>query len=237
VIIASSVAAVARREATLTEDIANKQKFLELRAQGKSLRAIEIEIGKNRGTLAKWESECKEELENLQAIELEALREEYRLTAQARTERFGRQLRRITEELENRDLSDIPTPKLVDLAIKLDTKLREEVPTPIPTSEAGLAARKANRQLVHSLGTLHGPVQSLKEADGAKNGDGKVKGEDLVKFQVTVLQRYEAGEIDDRTAANEIAIVNSIFKGIEIADLQTRLERLETVLGAGREGL
>ena len=33
-----------------------RQNFLELRAQGKSLRAIEIEIGTNRGTLAKLES-------------------------------------------------------------------------------------------------------------------------------------------------------------------------------------
>jgi hypothetical protein len=212
-----------------------RQNFLELRAQGKSLRAIEIEIGTNRGTLAKWESECKEELENLRAMELEAMREEYSLTTQARIERFGRQLQRVTEELENRDLSDIPTPRLVDLAIKLDTKLREEGPTPTITSEAGLAARKANRQLVRSLGTLHGPMQSLKEGDRVKNGNGKVKGEDLVKLQVNVLQRYEAGEINDRTAANEIAIVNSIFKGIEIADLQTRLERIEVVLGNGRE--
>src|SRR5450756_2506124 len=108
-----------------------RQNFLELRAQGKSLRAIEIEIGTNRGTLAKWESECKEELENLRAMELEAMREEYSLTTQARIERFGRQLQRVTEELENRDLSDIPTPRLVDLAIKLDTKLREEGPTPV----------------------------------------------------------------------------------------------------------
>lgn len=145
------------------KDANTKEKFLELRAQGKSLRTIEQEIGTGRRTLAKWQSECKEELENLQAIEFEVMREEYSLTVQARIERFGRQLQRVTEELENRDLSDIPTPKLVDLAIKLDTKLREEVPTPTLTSEAGLEARKANRHLVYSLGTLHGPMQSLKE--------------------------------------------------------------------------
>lgn len=57
-----------------------------------------------------------------------------------------------------------------------------------------------------------------------------MKGEDLLKLQVTVLQRYEAGEINERTAAYEIAIVNSIFKEIEIADLQARLERIETAL-------
>ena len=56
------------------------QKFLELRAQGKSLRAIEIEIGTSRGTLAKWEQEYGEELTNLKAIERDAMREKYLLT-------------------------------------------------------------------------------------------------------------------------------------------------------------
>jgi hypothetical protein len=73
-------------------------------------------------------------------------------------------------------------------------------------------------------------MHSLNEGHVAKNGDGKVKGEDLVRLQVTILQRHEAGEIDGRTAVNEMAMVNSIFKGIEIADLQARLERIETVL-------
>lgn len=217
------------------KDIDTKQKFLALRARGKSLRTIEKEIGTGRSTLAKWESESKEELENLQAMEFEVMREAYSLTTQARIERFGRQLQRVMEELEKRDLSDIKTPQLVDLAIKLDTKLREEVPISTITSEAGLEARKASRQLVHSLGTLHGPMRSVKEGDIAKNGNGKVRGEDLVKLQVTVLQRYEAGEIDGRTAANEMGMVNSIFKGIEIADLQARLEQVEIALGAGRE--
>jgi len=91
------------------KDVKTKQKFLELRAQGKSLRAIEKEIGTGRQTLATWEHECKGELKNMQAIEFEALREEYSLTTRARLELLGGQLRRMREELEKRDLSDIPT--------------------------------------------------------------------------------------------------------------------------------
>ena len=66
-----------------------KLKFLELRAKGKSFRTIEKEIGTGRRTLARWESECEHELKNMQAIELEALREEYLLTKQARLELLG----------------------------------------------------------------------------------------------------------------------------------------------------
>lgn len=61
-----------------------RQRFLELRAQEKSLRTIEKKIGVSRHTLAKWEAECKEEIENLRAIYVDRLREEFRLTMQAR---------------------------------------------------------------------------------------------------------------------------------------------------------
>jgi hypothetical protein len=216
------------------KDIETKQKFLEQRAQGKSLRTIEKEIGIRRRTLAQWESEYKEELENFTAIELDAQREEYRLTTQARIERFGGQLRRVMEELEKRDLSDIPTPKLVDLALKLDTRLRDAAVMPAITDEAGVEARKAARNLVESLGRGQGPMQSSKERHAAKGGNGRVDAADLVELEIRTLQRYEAGEIDSIVAEREVAIVNSIFKGIEVADLQKRLERLETVLGDGQ---
>ncbi len=216
------------------KDLEKREKFLVLRAQGKSLRTIEKEIGTPRRTLAQWEGECKEELENRKAIKLEARREEYRLTTEARIERFGGLLRRVMDELEKRDLSDIPPPKLVDLALKLDARLRDAAVMPAITDEAGVEARKAARNLVESLGSGHRPTQSSTERHAATGGNGHVNAADLVELEVKTLQRYEAGEIDSVVAEREVAIVNSIFKGIEVAELQKHLERLETVLGDGQ---
>jgi len=212
------------------KDSDKQERFLELRAQGKSLRTIETETGINRRTLSKWESESKEELDNLKAIELDALREKYWLTRQARIRIYGDQYQRVIDELKERDLSGVPTPKLVDIALKLDTQLRAEALMPAIVDDAGLAARKAARNLVKSLDRERDTMQSLKDGPFEKNGNGKVNGNDLVKLQITILQRYEAGEVDGRTAANEMGMVNSIFRGIEIADLQARLERIETAL-------
>lgn len=124
----------------MTEEIAKKQKFLELRAQGKSLRAIGIEIGTNRGTLAKWEREYYEELQNLKAIERDAMREKYFLTSQAQLELLGAQFTRLKEELEKRDLSEIPTTKLFDLVLKYSTRGRGIFPRP------GLAPKRSLRK-------------------------------------------------------------------------------------------
>jgi hypothetical protein len=208
-----------------------KKRFLELRAQGDSLRTIEKKIGTSRHTLAKWEGECKEELENLRAICVDGLREEYRLTMQARIEGFGLMLKRVTKELARRDLSDVSTPKLIDLALKLDAHLTDITAAPTITDDAGLAARTADRNLVESLITAHAPAEhpSLTGDDG--NGD--VDTDALVRLQVRTLQRFKAGEIDRATASQEIIIINSISKGIEVADTQQRFDKLERVL-AGR---
>jgi hypothetical protein len=126
------------------------QKFLELRAQGNSFRAIESEIGTNRGTLAKWEQEYREELANLKAIERDAMREKYLLTNQAQLELLGTQFTRLKEELEKRDLSDIPTPKLFELVIKYSTRLTEDFPAQWIGTEEQLAEQKADREAVSS---------------------------------------------------------------------------------------
>ncbi|MGZ4864917.1 MAG: hypothetical protein ACXVIG_05975 [Halobacteriota archaeon] len=128
-----------------------KQQFLELRAQERSLRSIEKEIGVNRRTLAKWESEHKEELENLKAIELEAMREEYLLTSRGRVELIGGQLKRLIEEMDRRDLSDIPTPKLLELILKLSTSLNVEFPAPRIESDDEIRERKLERTTLEQL--------------------------------------------------------------------------------------
>lgn len=211
------------------KDLKAKEKFLELRAQGKSLRSIEKEIGTDRRTLAKWESEFKEELENLQAAELEALREKYWLTTQARLERYGGLLQRAMDEIEQRDLSTVKTPKLVDLAIKLDSQLQDAAPASSVPSAAALAARTSVRHLIDSLDGSDSHTQRLKQEDATDKGNDQIKAVDLVKFQIAVLKRYDAGDIDERTATAEIGMLNSILKGIDIADLQSRLERLEAL--------
>jgi transcriptional regulator with XRE-family HTH domain len=121
------------------------QKFLVLRAQGKSLRTIEKEIGTNRGTLAKWEREHLEELKNLKAVERDAMRERYLLTNHAQLELFGTQFTRLIKELEERDLSDIPTLKLVELVLKYSTRLTEDFPAEWIDTEERLAEKKADR--------------------------------------------------------------------------------------------
>lgn len=213
-------------------DTDTKNRFLELRAQGKSLRTIADELSVGRQTLVNWERKHKEQIENLKAIELDALLERHRLTAQAQIESCGIELKRVTEELQKRDLADVPTPKLYDIKIKLHARVDGARPALTVRDDDEIAELKVLSELVASRQRKASKAKTRIGEQG--NGDSTVRAEDLVTQQLITLQRLRTGEIDGRTAANEVATVSAIFKGIEIADLQARLERIETTLEKDR---
>ena len=94
------------------KDSETKARFIELRGQGLPLKRIADEIGVSKTTLVNWEQDLKEQIDNLRAMELEALYDKYYLSTRKKVEFFGDVLSRIQGELETRDLSTIPTEKL-----------------------------------------------------------------------------------------------------------------------------
>lgn len=214
------------------KDFETKQRIVELRAHGKSQRAVAEELGIGLQTVVRCERALTEQIENHKVMEFEALFERHRLTRQAQIERYGIELARVSEEIQKRDLSDVETPKLYDIMIKLDARVDQSRPALTLHDDEEIEDLKALRELIASRRARK--ASGVNAPDGRQgNGDGTVRAEDLVTLQLSTLHRFRAGKIDGRAAANEMAIVNSILKGINIADLQTRLERLEIVLGAG----
>ena len=213
------------------KDIETKHRFVELRAQDKSLRAVaeELEIGLQ--TACRWESELKEQIENRKKVELDALLERHRLNVQAQIERYGVELARVDEELQKRDLTKVPTHKLYDIRIKLHTRVDGILPSFTLRDDDEIADQQALRALVACR--RNRKASAVKAHTGREdNGDGTVRADDLVTHLLATLRRFKAREIDGPAAANEMAIVNSILRGIEVADLQDRLERVEIALSA-----
>jgi intein-encoded DNA endonuclease-like protein len=110
------------------ENQKTKEQFIQLRAQGVSYSNISKEIGKSKQTLIDWGKELEEEIRNLKAIELEAIYEKYFLLKEARLQSFGIVTQRIRQEIESRDFSDIPTEKLLDLFLKYNSIIKQEIP-------------------------------------------------------------------------------------------------------------
>jgi hypothetical protein len=206
-----------------------RERFMVLRAQNNSYAAIERELGVTKKTLIAWGRECREEIENLEAIEYEALQEEYALTAQARVELFGEELRRVRNELATRDLSELSTPKLYDLLVKLSAQLKAEVMPPLVRSDDEVQRRLAVRELLDRISAVGDKTRGSGPKVGT--GDGEVKARDLVNLQLEAYRAYVAGEIDDTTAIRRVGMLAPLLKAIDEAELQERLERIERVLG------
>lgn len=128
-----------------------KQRFIELRAQGMSFDKIAQELGKAKQTLIDWSKELEEEIANYKALELEALYESYYLLKEARLKQFGGIVNKLTEELQSRDLSDVPTDKLLDLYLKYSDKVKEEIVEPSFKTSEEIRENKIDRELLNGL--------------------------------------------------------------------------------------
>jgi transposase-like protein len=103
-----------------------QKRFIELRSQSISYLKISKEIGVSKNTLVKWSKELSNELKNAKSLEMEAIREEYFLTRRHRLRIIGSQLSKLTQEILNRDLSEVPTWRLFEMQQKLTIEVEKD---------------------------------------------------------------------------------------------------------------
>lgn len=116
-----------------------KLEFIRLRAEGKSYRAIEQEIGVSRSTCSEWEKSLSADIARLKQENLEEVYTQYGMAKEARIRRIGDTLRRIDEALADVDLSALPPEKLLDFKLKYSAALREEYIATASTDVTGAA--------------------------------------------------------------------------------------------------
>jgi hypothetical protein len=116
-----------------------KADFIQLRAKGLPYVRIAERLGVAKSTLANWNAELEAQIASARAMELEALQEEFFLLKEGRIRMLGEQLQRLRHELANRDLSSVPTDKLMDLLLKYQAALKEEFVEVRPLSDGELS--------------------------------------------------------------------------------------------------
>ena len=154
-------------------------RFVVLRAEGKSLSTCAQELSVTRQTLANWEREHEEEIQNRRAMELDALGEAFFMKTQGRIKLIGDALLRVKEELEKRDLSTVPTAKLFELQFKLVNELRKE-PSTIPIlSEEQIEQAVEWRDRYENPYSVYDPNPKRRPLDLLDAGDEVEKGQDV----------------------------------------------------------
>jgi transposase-like protein len=103
-----------------------KERFIELRAEGRSYADIAEQLNVSKPTLIAWGKDLQKEVANARTLRLDALFEKYAVAKSKRVEVFGKRLEAILTELDTRTLSDVPTPALLKLALDYGDRLRAE---------------------------------------------------------------------------------------------------------------
>jgi len=144
------------------ELLETKQRFIELRAKSWSFDKIAKELGKAKQTLIDWSKELQDEIANLKALELEALYERYYLLKENRLQTFGAMLTKIKEEALKRDLSDVPTDKLLDLLLKYNSQIKEEIVETIYKTSLEITEERMDKELLEELTAIKPEMRRLK---------------------------------------------------------------------------
>lgn len=148
------------------DPIEAKEKFILLRAKGYSFDKLTKELGKCKQTLINWSKEFEEEIANLKSMEIESLNEQYYLSKHRKIEVLGETLTKLKTEIDERDLKDVSTDKLMELFLKYYALLEAERIEPRFRSSSEITESKEDKAALNRLlGTekieLHGELKSV----------------------------------------------------------------------------
>jgi len=103
-----------------------QERFIELRAEGRSYADIAADLDVSKPTLIAWAKDLADDISNAKTIRLDALFERYRVGKAKRIEAFGKRLDAILTELDTRDLAEVKTDALLALALKYGDAMKAE---------------------------------------------------------------------------------------------------------------
>lgn len=104
----------------------DQQQFIELRAKGFSYDNIASQLSVSKPTLIKWSKELELDIQNTRAVELDNLRKQYMITVEHRLKTLSEQLEKVTAAISKRDLSDVPTERLLLFQSRLLQQIAQE---------------------------------------------------------------------------------------------------------------
>ena len=105
------------------------QRFIELRSQGRTYTQLMAELNVSKPTLIGWSRKYQFQIQNLRAIELEALAEKWLTSVSDRVGVLGEQLRKVEAEIASRDVKDLSTAQLYLLARSLRRQIAQATGT------------------------------------------------------------------------------------------------------------
>jgi transposase-like protein len=117
-----------------------KQQFVILRAKGRGLCGIAEELGVSSSTAYTWDSQFQDEIAELRAMEIEAIRERTLPNYQQELSYLAEELKRVQAILRERDYGYVNTDQLYWYQSHLLSRIDRKCPPLPPPKRSGLSA-------------------------------------------------------------------------------------------------
>lgn len=170
-----------------------RERFIILRAEGKSYASIANELKISKSTCSEWERELSGKIAELKDANLRELYSRYYMTKEARIKKLGEALENIDEALSKVDLSTIPAEKLLDFKLKYTEALKDEYITTAPAYKLPQGAKPTD--FLEALGDLLNRVRA-----------GEVTEQQASRESVIIanlLKAYDSVELQSKITALE----------------------------------
>lgn len=162
--------------------------FIKLRARGLSLRQCGEQLGTNKDTCNKWDKELTAQIAKHKSERLQDVYTEYGMYKEARIKALGTALNNIDTELTSRNLTDVPTDKLLDYKLKYTTALSEEYVPIAPQTDEGQELDA--KVIIRRLDDLYSRVR-----DGETT---KEQAQTELVVLAGMLRAYDTSELEDK---------------------------------------
>ena len=106
------------------KDLKTKERFVELRAEGRSFDSIAKELGVSKTTLLKWSRDLEDKINNEQYFAYQRLIEQYKMTKIARIKLKMQELQKVNDAVNQKDYNEIPVKDLFNIQEKLESQLK-----------------------------------------------------------------------------------------------------------------
>lgn len=185
-----------------------KMRFIELRANGYSLRRCAKELGVGKGTACNWAHELAREIGRARAVEWEALMEQYGMLKEARIEFLATQLDTIRKELDERGLSDVPTAKILEAQLTYFKELMAEAVE----------------------------IELPREVEDGTETSTKLDASTIALSVQSVIARRRAGTLSAKDAKEELLLLETLRKSYEHVVLEQKFDHLRLLLEDSTNG-
>lgn len=162
-----------------------REKFIQLRAEGKSYRTIAEELCIAKTTAQEWGKQYEDDINRIKRERLEGIYEQYHMGKEARIKALADSLTKINTALDHADLEAVEPDKLLRLKLQYAEALKKEY---TPAAATGQINGVEPTDIIAAYKGLYNRVLAGEVTDDQANRESNILANMLKAYEMNTLK-------------------------------------------------